>query len=109
MRRYMLLPAEQRRRAVPVEDIIFRGAEIVETETNLEHWVGVLVQHAPPKNGEEKAAEPAPVSAPAPAPAPAPDPAPAPAPDPEPKAAKKKAAKKKASKRTTRRSKPDEE
>lgn len=44
--RYMLLPAYQRK-VIPVDDIIFTRAEVVETDKNLEQWVGILVQHAP--------------------------------------------------------------
>ena len=45
-RLYMLLPAQQRK-VIPVDDVIFTRSEVVETDKNLEHWVGILIQHAP--------------------------------------------------------------
>jgi len=91
-RRYMLLPAEQRRAGgIPVGNHIFRGTEVIETEENLEQFVGLLLQHAPES---KKAADPKPKSAPKPKPKPAPAPEPEPVvaepelepePEPEPK------------------------
>lgn len=116
-RRYILLPKEQHRPAVPVGNSVFRGAEIVETEEDLEHWVGILVAHAPggsepevPESKPEPAPAPKPVVEPKPSETPtvaAPvEPAPV---DDEPKADAPKVSKKKTSKRRSRKAKTEGE
>ena len=46
-RRYVLVPREQHRKGgIPVGGHIFKGANVIETEEDLEQWVGVLLVHA---------------------------------------------------------------
>jgi len=85
-RRYVLLPREQHRKGgVPVGNSLFKGANIVETDENLDQFLGLLIARAPePK--VESVPEPAPVRVPEPALArvPAPDPETVADPEPEP-------------------------
>ena len=56
-RRYILMP-EHQRKIIPVEDVIFDRAQIVETTKDLDHWVGILLQHVPVAKPQAPAPEP---------------------------------------------------